>query len=297
MPRSRNIKPGLFKNEILGEADPIYSLLFAGLWTLADKSGRLENRPKRIKAEIFPYRSMLDPCMALAWLMHESFITMYEINGNSYIQINTWADHQSPHHKEVESSIPAINDADKVLTKQEVIDACVMHGSCMDQAWIKESASSPLIPDSLLLIPDSLNLIPDSQEPEQETAKKTKPKKPKTKAPSKTGETWKRYADAYHNRYNVDPVRNARVNGQMAKFVDCVGAEEAPHIAAFYVNHNNGFYVTKMHAVGILLVDAEKIRTEWATNSTSANREVSIQDRAKQAAERRNNRRNSNGSV
>lgn len=51
MARSRNIKPGLFKNEVLGVADPIYTILFQGLWVLADREGRLEDRPMRIKAE------------------------------------------------------------------------------------------------------------------------------------------------------------------------------------------------------------------------------------------------------
>ena len=30
-------------------------LLFVGLWTIADRNGRLEDRPKRIRAELFPY--------------------------------------------------------------------------------------------------------------------------------------------------------------------------------------------------------------------------------------------------
>src|SRR5690625_577204 len=77
--RARNIKPGLFKNEILGEADPIYSLLFIGLWTLADKEGRLENRPKRIRAELFPSRFELDESTAPALRNHESFINGHEI--------------------------------------------------------------------------------------------------------------------------------------------------------------------------------------------------------------------------
>lgn len=29
-------------------------LLFIGLWTLADREGRLENRPKKIKMSLFP---------------------------------------------------------------------------------------------------------------------------------------------------------------------------------------------------------------------------------------------------
>ena len=51
MARSRNIKPSLFKNEVLGVADPLYTILFEGLWVLADREGRLEDRPLRIKAE------------------------------------------------------------------------------------------------------------------------------------------------------------------------------------------------------------------------------------------------------
>ena len=33
-------------------------LFYQGLWTLADKAGRLEDRPKRFKAEIFPYDNL-----------------------------------------------------------------------------------------------------------------------------------------------------------------------------------------------------------------------------------------------
>jgi len=162
MSRSKNIKPGLFKNEILGDADPIYTLLFAGLWTLADREGRLENRPKRIKAELFPYRSMLDPCIGLDWLKHNSFITMYEIEGKKYIQIKKWRKHQSPHHKEVKSVIPPIPDDyiyEEYQANQEDSQAQVMHESSTSHEQVNKSASSPLIPDSLNLIPDSLNPI------------------------------------------------------------------------------------------------------------------------------------------
>ena len=49
MARARNIKPGFFKNEFLAEMPCEVRLLFIGLWTLADREGRLEDRPKRIK--------------------------------------------------------------------------------------------------------------------------------------------------------------------------------------------------------------------------------------------------------
>ena len=55
MPRARNIKPGFFKNDILAECNPLARILFAGLWCEADREGRLEDRPKRLKAEYLPY--------------------------------------------------------------------------------------------------------------------------------------------------------------------------------------------------------------------------------------------------
>lgn len=83
--------------------------------------------------------------------------------------------------------------------------------------------------------------------------------------PGKTVETWAAYCGAYSERYGAEPTRNAKVNGVLAKFLDRVPASEAPAIAAFYVGHNGQFYVRKMHCVDLLLADAEKLRTEWAT--------------------------------
>lgn len=77
--------------------------------------------------------------------------------------------------------------------------------------------------------------------------------------------TWEAYAEAYEARYGLPPVRNATVNGQLANVVKRLGAE-APAVARFYVGHNAHGYVKGMHQVGLLLHDAEKLRTEWATN-------------------------------
>ena len=87
--------------------------------------------------------------------------------------------------------------------------------------------------------------------------------KPATVAP--TAEAWTAYADAYETRYGAKPVRNASVNGQMAQVVAKLGADEAPGVARFYVGHQGGLYVSAMHPVNLLLRDAEKLRTEWAT--------------------------------
>jgi hypothetical protein len=58
-------------------------------------------------------------------------------------------------------------------------------------------------------------------------------------------------------------VRNAKVSGMLARFVERVGADAAPAVAAFYVRLNRGLYVSARHAVDLLLRDAEALHTDW----------------------------------
>lgn len=127
MSRIRTIKPGFFKNESLAELDPLTRLLFIGLWTLADRRGRLEDRPKRIKAEIIPYEEY-DIENGLSALVDSGFIIRYEVEQNAYIQIVTFEKHQHVNIKESESCIPPIpqkmqaqckDGADTVPARQE----------------------------------------------------------------------------------------------------------------------------------------------------------------------------------
>ncbi len=82
--------------------------------------------------------------------------------------------------------------------------------------------------------------------------------------------TWRAYRAAFQNRYRTDPVRNAKVSSQIKQFVGRLGYEESPQVADFYVRHNDVFYTKKAHAVGLMLADAEKLRTEWATGRNVA---------------------------
>ena len=76
---------------------------------------------------------------------------------------------------------------------------------------------------------------------------------------------WDAYAEAYVKKYGVAPVRNQQVNALLCRVVDKLGTEEAPAVAAFYVSHNNPFYVSKRHPPNLLVQDAEGLRTQWAT--------------------------------
>lgn len=104
--RARNIKPGFFTNDQLAEVSALGRLLFIGLWCMADRAGRLEDRPKKIRAEVLPYDDC-DPDALLSELAHRGFILRYTYNNCNYIQIVKFEKHQNPHVKEGQSTIPA----------------------------------------------------------------------------------------------------------------------------------------------------------------------------------------------
>lgn len=106
MARARNIKPGFFANESLVELPFSTRLLFIGLWTVADRAGRLEDRPKRIKMAVFPADD-LDVDAALTELASAGFLIRYEASGAKFIQISAFDKHQHPHKDEKASIIPA----------------------------------------------------------------------------------------------------------------------------------------------------------------------------------------------
>ena len=143
MSRSRNIKPAIMNNEDLADLEPLTRLLFIYLWMLADREGRLEDRPKRIGAQALPYDRTADVDAMLNGLKNAGFIDRYEVGGVACIQVINFAKHQTPHVREQASSLPNnTQDTTKVV-------------HCHDQG---SALSSPRSPDSL--IPDSL--IPDS---------------------------------------------------------------------------------------------------------------------------------------
>lgn len=109
MPRARNIKWGFYTNDILAETDPYTRLLFPALWMLADKNGRLEYRPKRLKAQVFPYEDVdIEKC--INQLISRNFAILYEISGNLYIEIPNFTKHQNPHKNEQDTDIPSSKD-------------------------------------------------------------------------------------------------------------------------------------------------------------------------------------------
>lgn len=257
MARARNIKPGIMENEDLAELDPFARLLFIYLWMLADREGRLEDRPKKIKVKALPYDDV-DADALLNSLQSKGFIVRYTVSGVGYIQILSFLKHQKPHSNETPSEIPPWSQ--ELATKVE--SPCNLEEKGCKP---KQQALGPCISDSLIdgltdcLIPSKILLPPTASEAPSKKLKAEKPLVPTT-------EIWRAYATAYQRRYGALPVRNAKVNGQLSQLLQRLGKDEAPGVAAWYVDSNKRYYVQKMHPVDCLLADAEALRTEWVTN-------------------------------
>lgn len=110
MARTRLLKPGFFESEVLAELPFEGRLLFAGLWTLADREGRLEDRPKRIKGELFRFDGDVAVDDLLADLAVRGFIARYQVETVAVIQITKFLEHQNPHKNEPDSKLPPMSE-------------------------------------------------------------------------------------------------------------------------------------------------------------------------------------------
>ena len=160
MARSRNIKPAFFENDLLAECSPLARLLFAGLWCLADRNGVLEDRRRRIKAQILPY----DDCNIVELvdeLIERKFVQKIKREGVDYLWVVEFQKHQNPHRNEESKHFDP--NSEPLAPKPE--------GSGADTEDAPEQHPSDPA-DSLLLIDDSLSLNDEggSSESDQTTA-------------------------------------------------------------------------------------------------------------------------------
>lgn len=145
MARARNLKPSFFSDAELVECEFWVRLLFAGLWTLADREGRLLDRPKQIKIDLFP-ADTVEIEAGLADLEAHGLIIRYAVDGQRLIQVKNFTRHQNPHRDERASTLPAAPSIEE-------------HHAGTVQAPYEPGGNRA---DSLNLQPDSPNRTPDS---------------------------------------------------------------------------------------------------------------------------------------
>jgi hypothetical protein len=158
MARTRSVRADDFLDEALGAEDfPVEGqLLRLGLNILADREGRLEDRPKRIAAQLFPYRTV-DVDGLLDMLEAAGSIRRYAIGEQSLIQLVGFVEQQNPHPNEARSRLPPppLQQGGSATPARET------SGSFPKP----RDGSPPLSPDLCSLISDPLISVPGDPPP------------------------------------------------------------------------------------------------------------------------------------
>lgn len=96
MARIRTIKPEFPQSESMGRVSRDARLLFVQLWTLCDDSGRARGNSRMLASLLFPYDDDA-PSLIGEWLYElerENCIVMYEVEGDTYVEVANWLKHQ-----------------------------------------------------------------------------------------------------------------------------------------------------------------------------------------------------------
>ena len=108
MARIRTIKPEFFYNKELSACTPHARLLAIALLQLSDCKGRIKNIPMQIHSHSFPWESKVNIQSLLGELSNIGYIIQYHVEGNDYISIPKFLEHQRLQGKEVatDSKLP-----------------------------------------------------------------------------------------------------------------------------------------------------------------------------------------------
>lgn len=140
MGRIRTIKPEFFTHEGLADLEhetglPV-RLVFAGLWTQADREGRFEWRPRRLQIAILPYDDV-DISRVLDALVTRGYLVRYACGTRELGCIPNFGKHQVVNNREASSTLPAPPDAPAIPeSSARVADASTTRGSRDDHAWL-----------------------------------------------------------------------------------------------------------------------------------------------------------------
>lgn len=96
MGRIRSIKPEFPQSESVGRLSRDARLLFIQIWTICDDYGRCRAAARLLAGQLYPYDADAVAVIPkwLAELAKERVVEVYEVDGNSYLQVVNWSKHQ-----------------------------------------------------------------------------------------------------------------------------------------------------------------------------------------------------------
>ena len=134
MARIRTIKPEFPQSESMGRISRDARLLFIMLWTICDDSGRSRANSRMLASLLFPYDDDANKHMSkwLDELESERCIVRYQVDGQSYMEICNWLNHQKI-DKPTASKIPPFAEDSQRIREDSRDVAVGMEGKGMDQ--------------------------------------------------------------------------------------------------------------------------------------------------------------------
>jgi hypothetical protein len=116
--RIRTIKPEFPQSQSIGRLTREARYCFIMLWTQADDAGRLRGHSRMLASLLFPYDDdaggLIDGW--LSELERHGRIRRYQVDGNDYIEITNWLEHQKI-DKPSPSKLPAFSEASRTVAK------------------------------------------------------------------------------------------------------------------------------------------------------------------------------------
>lgn len=116
MARIRTIKPEFPQSESMGRVSREARLCFILLWTICDDSGRTRASSRMLASLLYPYDEDAGKRIDgwLGELETENCIVRYEVEGNTYLEIRNWLNHQRI-DKPSASKLPPFDEASRIL--------------------------------------------------------------------------------------------------------------------------------------------------------------------------------------
>jgi len=109
--RIRSIKPEFWESESLGRVSREARLLFIGLFSCCDDVGRARASSRLLASRLFPYDDDAFKRLPgwIAELEKQGCIRIYVVDGESYLDLPKWANHQKIDKPSV-SKLPSFDD-------------------------------------------------------------------------------------------------------------------------------------------------------------------------------------------
>ena len=124
---NRIIKESICTSENIDQLSAFNETVFYRLIVNVDDYGRIDARPKLLAAKLFPLKDIRATQIedALRKLTSAELVTLYEVDGKPFLQMNTWDRHQTIRAKKSKCPAPESGtNTSEIICKQLQADEC-----------------------------------------------------------------------------------------------------------------------------------------------------------------------------